>query len=198
LWVGESSFSGRKIDLLQELGDGVFEPLQRGAGTANRLRVELQGQARTESTGLEADVELRDDSAELGHAITVGMGDALEKAVEAKPSEVMRHLSWPICIAIAAQELSDSVTQLTVTEVCRLQREDGERLHQGQDSPVTEPKPRSTLAADNDRFGHGAEPTLPDQAVMAQGLGAHRRRLASKPIFRRAERLLSDLPIWKS
>ena len=133
----ESSFSGGKFDLLEEMGERGVEPI-KGALRAGR----------------------RD-------AIPVTVRHALDEAVEPEAPQVVGHGARAIRGRIAALELRDVIAQLPMPKAGGREGEETERVHERVDAGVAEAETGGPLVLDENGGGDGVEVVFADQAVVA-------------------------------
>jgi len=124
--------------------------------------------------------------------------DALDDAMKTEAAKVVGQLSGGIISWIQSQQLRHEETHFRIGEPAQLEAENDQHGEQGLDALVTEPQSRSPLAIDLGRPDYPIERVLADRAIVGIFWTSRRRRLAWKPICRRAGRFFSSLPIPKS
>ena len=105
--------------------------------------------------------------AEGGNAIAVAARNALDESVEAQTPQVIGGLAGSV-VAVVAQQLCDAVAHVAMAKSGRVESEQTQRLHQGQNPAVAEAEAGGALAVDADRLADGINVALADETVVAQ------------------------------
>ena len=121
----------KSVDGLLELDERLLATVGGGAEGSHR-------EGRTQSTCVEADVEVSSDEAGLSELIAVGLGDAFDETVQAQPSQVIGHLRALVGRRVRTSKIEEVASQVAMSETGGSQGEETEGLHQSEDSGVIE------------------------------------------------------------
>jgi hypothetical protein len=113
-------------------------------------------------------MEHGESGAGLGDARAMTARDAFDQVVQSETAEVVRHLAGAIVVERAAEELRDRRPNVAMPKPARVQREETERLHEGEHAAIPEVEGGGPLRLNEDGMGQGIEVIVTDQAVMAQ------------------------------
>ena len=144
----ESSFSGRKFDLLEKMGERGVETVD-GALTASRGD-RPQRAAGAKGARIDARKEHRDLGTGRGDAIAVTALEPFNEAVQPEPAEIIRHRARAIRERIPPLELCDVIAQFPMPKAGGSEGEETECVHERVDAAVAEAETGGPLRADED------------------------------------------------
>ena len=162
----ESSLSGGKLDLLEEIGERGVESIERALGAWRTDWLRRAGGAQ--GSGVEPHVEHGDLCARRRDAIPVAARHALDEAVEPEAPQVVGHGARAIRGRIAALQLRDVIAEFPMPKARGCQGEETERVHERVDPRVAEAEAGRALIVDEDGGRDGVEAVFADRAVVAQ------------------------------
>src|SRR3954465_6696968 len=97
----------------------------------------------------------------------MGPGDPLDQAMQAKPPQVVRHLTRSHVVGRLPQQGGPTVPQVAVGETSGQETKYQQRAEEGLHRPVGEPQAAGALPIDLDRPIDAAERVLADGTVLA-------------------------------
>jgi hypothetical protein len=107
-------------------------------------------------------------------------------------------LAGTVVVERTAEELRDGGPDIAMPDAAGVQRKEREHLHQGEDAAIAQPQCGGALGVEDDGAGQAVGASSPIRQWWLRYSRRRRRRLAAKPISRRAARLRSAQPISKS
>lgn len=134
-----------------------------------RLRDNLS-QAGTERSGIQTGEEERHAPTKVGDLIALRLRDAFDQAMQAQPSQVVRHLSLGEMIWGEAQERCEQRPQLMIGEPLRQKPKGDEGAEQGLDARVGETQGSHALTRNGLRLIDLLKGLFSQKAIMAEGL----------------------------
>ena len=122
---------------------------------------------RSKDAQIQFAVEERDFLAVGGRRIAMGLGDAVDQALQAEAPQVIRHL----CAGVRPPEQRfDLGAEIAVTESSREMGETGDRLQECHDAWVAEAESRGALAGFHGRGLESVERLLGEDALLTHAL----------------------------
>lgn len=137
-------------------------------------------QAGTDHSGIQAGEEESHAPTEVGHLVTMRVGNALDQAMQAQPSQVVRHLAWGQLIWGKAQEGCEQHPQFVIGEAQRQKPKGNECAEQGLHAWIGEAQSRDPLPSNRQRLADLLKGIFSQKAIVADLLDVQQTSVGLK------------------
>jgi hypothetical protein len=137
-------------------------------------------QTGADHSGIQAGEEESHAPTEVGDLVTMRVGNALDQAMQAQPSQVVSHLAWGQLIWGEAQERRQQRPQVVIGEPLRQKSKGNESIEQGLDAWVSEAQGRHPLSRKRLRLVHLLEGVFSEKAIVADLLDVQETSVSLK------------------